>query len=354
MYPLSIHLSYRREQAFLVRYLIPLLVVGAWTVLIKWVYPRIDLVNLEMTYLGINVIIALRYGQGPAIAACILSVVSFDYFFVPPYFAMTVKDTKYWLTFAIMIAVTMLISRLTLQSKQSAEEALAAELKAEREKLINSLLSSVSHDLRTPLTSISGAASTLREQGAKVSLEDRQRLLEMINDESVHLNRLVEKILQITKLESGNIQVRKEGHSLEEVLGSVLHRLDRFLEGRKITTEIPGELSASFDALLIEQVFVNLLENALRYTPAGSPIDIRAFQDSKQVWVEIMDRGPGVPVKDQNRIFEKFYRSDKEHVWGSGLGLAICQAILKIHQGKIAVKDREGGGSIFYFTLPLM
>jgi K+-sensing histidine kinase KdpD len=353
MYRSCLNFFHRSQKVPWVRYVIPLLIIGVWTGLVEWAFPNIDIVNLAMTYLAANVIITVRYGQGPAIISTMLSVASFDFFFIPPYFAMTVKDTKYWVTFSVMIAVTILISRLTLQSRRSSEEALAAQLKAEREKLMSSLLSSVSHDLRTPLTSISGAASTLLEQESKISLEDRKHLLEMINDESIRLNRLVEKILQITKIESGNIHVRKEMHSLEEMIGSVLNRLDSLLEGRKITTEIPNDLSAPLDDLLIEQVFVNLLENAIRHTPLGSPIDIRVFQDSKQVWLEILDRGPGIPKQDQHHIFEKFYRSDRKEIWGSGLGLAICQGILKVHQGQIGVRDREGGGSVFYFSLPL-
>jgi len=347
----KLHFSQRRKTPPFPYLMSSLLILG-WTLFIKFTLPHLDRVILAMTYLVANVMIAVRYGQGPSIISAFLIVVSFDFFFVPPYFTFSVVDAKYWVTFAVMFAVTLLTSRLTLQSRRSAEGALQAEMEAEREKLISSLLSSVSHDLRTPLTSISGAASTLLEQESKISLEDRRHLLEMINDESLHLNRLVEKILQITKIESGNLHLRKEMHSVEEIVGSALNRMDSFLKNRKIETEIPEDLSAPFDDLLIEQVLVNFLENAVRYTPSGSPLEIRAFEEGSEVVVEVSDRGPGIARQDREHIFEKFYRSDPKEVWGSGLGLAICQGIVKIHHGKIGVRDRVGGGSVFYFSLP--
>jgi len=335
------------------KYSVPLLVIVGWTVLIYEFYPEIDIVNLAMTYLLANVIIAVYYGQGPSIVSSIASVLAFDYLFVNPRFHLTVDNARFWITFSVMFTVTLVTGRLTVQSRRSAEKALAAEMEAERERVISSLLSSVSHDLRTPLTSISGAAETLLSQESRVSPEDRRHLLQAIDEESSRLSRLVEKILQITKIESGNIQARKEINSLEEVVGSALHRSDSILKGRKITTEIPGELCAPLDALLMEQVLVNLLENAVRYTPQGSPIDILASKAGEEVTVQISDRGPGISAKHRSQIFEKFYRIEKGASWGSGLGLAICHGIIQAHQGRIGVRDREGGGSVFYFSLPV-
>ncbi len=337
-----------------VQYAFALLTVGGWTALLKCFLPTIELVNLAMSYLLINVLITLRYGQGPSVASALLSVACFNFFFVPPYFTFAVADVKYLATFFIMLAVTMLTSRLMIQLRHSAEKTVTAEKMAEREGIVSALLSSVSHDLRTPLTSISGAASTLLAE-THLPSEDQQRLLETINSESDRLNRLVGNILQITKIESGHIHVRKELHSLEEIIGSALDRLTPSLKDRPLTTDIPEDLPlVPMDDLLIEQVMINLLENAIRYTPAGSILEIRAFQHNGQVQVEVLDRGPGIPREDHTRIFEKFYRSGpKKNTWGSGLGLAICQGILLAHGGSIGMRDREGGGSIFYFVLPL-
>lgn len=315
-------------------------------------FRHLDLTLLATTYFIANVVIAVRFGQGPSTLSAILSIAVFDYIFVPPHFSFTVVDARYWATFAVMFLMILLTSRLTVQSRKSAQKALAAEMETERERIISSLLSSVSHDFRTPLTSISGAVSTLLE-GDNISNEDRRDLLEAINEESTRLNRLIEKILQITKIESGNLHIHKEIRSLEEIIGGTVNRLRPLLKSRTITTKIPDDLGVPLDDLLIEQVMVNLLENAVRYTPENSPIDIVALKKGNQVWVEVQDRGPGISKQAQESIFEKFYRSSKRDGWGSGLGLAICQGIIKIHQGQIGVKDREGGGSIFYFSLPL-
>lgn len=481
-------------------------IIVGWTTLIKNFLPGIELVNLAMTYLALNVLIAVRYGQGPSTVMAVVSVTLFDFFFVPPYMTFRVSDSKYFVTFFVMLTVTVVTSRLMGRLKQIAEssstrerytanlyalnreilksrttgevctetarhlsqvvqgdvmillgsepylmfleattnpewhfddtdravsqwvcknakvagfgtqtlplsktvffplpasrgvigvvgirprtdsplaesssqnfveavigqaalaieramlteETKALEVDAEREGLISSLLSSVSHDLRTPLTSISGAADTLALQAGKLSQENQKQLLDTIRDESARMNRLVENILQMTKIESGNIRVKKEKHSLEEIVGSVLQR--PFFKNRPIAADLPADLPLiPMDALLIEQVLVNLLENAVRYAPADSPIDIRASYKDREACIEILDRGPGVPEKARERIFEKFYRGNFENTEhqassGSGLGLAIARGILKAHEGPIGVKNREGGGSIFYFYLPL-
>jgi len=335
-------------------YAIALFAIAGWTVLVKAFLPNIELLNLAMTYLLANVLIAVRWGQGPAMASALLSVACFDFFFVPPYFTLSVANAKYWVSFLIMLIVTLLASRLTLQSRRNAQLAYEAEKKAKLEKLINLLLSSVSHDLRTPLTSIYGSTTALINPEARLSSEDRLALLEGIQEEAARLNRLIENILQITKIESGDVHLRKELHSLEEIVGNALGHLEVRLQGRHIETNIPPDLPlVPLDGLLIEQVFLNLLENALRHTPEQSAITLQAFLREAEVEVEILDRGPGIPLEERERIFEKFYRMEKGDTWGSGLGLAICRGILEIHQGTIGVKPREGGGSLFYFSLPL-
>ncbi len=337
-----------------VGYIIAALLISAWTALVKTVAPDIELLNLAMTYLLANVLIAVRWGQGPALLSTFLSVAGFDFFFVPPYFTLSVNDAKYWMSFLIMLIVTLLASRLTLQSRRNAQIAYEAEKKAKLEKLINLLLSSVSHDLRTPLTSIYGATTTLINPESQLSERDQHSLLEGIQEESARLNRLIENILQITKIESGDVHLRKELHSLEEIVGNALGRLESRLQGRHIETNIPADLPMiPLDGLLIEQVLLNLLENALRHTPERSAITLQAFMKDNGVEVEVLDRGPGIPESERERIFEKFYRMEKVDTWGSGLGLAICRGILEIHHGNIGVKPREGGGSLFYFSLPL-
>ncbi|MEO7910033.1 MAG: ATP-binding protein, partial [Roseiflexaceae bacterium] len=181
----------------------------------------------------------------------------------------------------------------------------------------------------------------------------RHELTQTIFDESNRLNRLVGNLLDMTRLESGAITIRKEWQPFEEVLGVALARLDQPLRDRSIGIELldDGAL-APFDGLLIEQVLINLLENALKYTPPGSPIDILGRSDDNTLAISITDRGPGLPPGGAEQIFEKFYRAESTQS-GVGLGLTICRAIVVAHGGRIWAANRPGGGAIFTFTLPL-
>jgi len=234
-----------------------------------------------------------------------------------------------------------------------AEEARRARLRIETEQLRNALLSSVSHDLRTPLAVVTGATSALLDEGAPKDEKSRRELLETAHDEAQRLNRLVRNLLDMTRLEAGALKVHKEAQSIEDIVGAALERLEDRLRGREIETDIPADLPlVPFDSILVEQVLINLLENATKYTPAGSPITIAARAKEGEVEVEVADRGPGVPEADAERVFDKFYRAREKEGGGVGLGLTICRGIINAHGGRIWVEPREGGGSRFRFTLP--
>jgi two-component system sensor histidine kinase KdpD len=235
-----------------------------------------------------------------------------------------------------------------------AEEARRARLQAETEQLRNSLLSSVSHDLRTPLAVVTGATTTLLDEHGPRDPAVRRELLETVHEEAMRLNRLVRNLLDMTRLEAGALKVQKELQPIEEVVGAALDRMDDRLRGREVHTEIPRDLPlVPFDSALIEQVLINLLENATKYTPPGSPIEVAARVRREWVEVEVADRGPGVAPKDAERVFEKFYRAREGEGGGAGLGLTICRGIVVAHGGRIWVESREGGGASFRFTLPL-
>jgi len=243
---------------------------------------------------------------------------------------------------------------LAIERAHLAEEAQQAQVRAETERLRNSLLSSVSHDLRTPLASITGAASTLLESGAKLDDRTRQDLLESLHEEAERLNRLVQNLLEMTRLESGALQLQREWHPLEEIVGAALGRFGKRLQDRPVTTKVPADLPlVPIDDVLIEQVLINLVDNALKYTPARSPIEISASSIEGAVLVEVADRGPGLPPGDEKRIFDKFYRSGTQAVRGAGLGLAICAGIVEAHGGRIWAENRPGGGVTFRFSLPV-
>jgi len=242
---------------------------------------------------------------------------------------------------------------LAIERAVLAEEAQAAQLRVQGERLRNSLLSSVSHDLRTPLAVITGSASTLLESGSALEAAVRRDLLQTIRVEAERLNRLVQNLLEMTRLEAG-VEVRKEWHSIEEVVGAALSRLELILGDRPVHTDIAKDLPlVPMDDVLVEQVLINLLENAAKYTPAGTAMDVRAWAEDDRVMVEVADRGPGLAAGDESRIFEKFYRGAAPDSRGAGLGLAICRAIVEAHGGRIWAQNRPDGGAAFRFFLPI-
>lgn len=232
-------------------------------------------------------------------------------------------------------------------------EAQEALLKAETETLRNTLLSSVSHDLRTPLASITGAITTLLQKDIALDIDQRQELLQTIYEEAEHLNQIIRNVLDMTRLEAGAIKVKKVWLPIEEIIGAVLSRLDERLMGRQVRTILPEDLPLiSFDPLLIEQVLVNLLDNAIKYTPPETPIELSAHVKDKEIIVEIADRGAGIPAGEEEKIFDKFVRGTATG-GGIGLGLTICRAIIQAHGGRIKAENRRDGGAVFSFSLPL-
>jgi two-component system sensor histidine kinase KdpD len=461
--------------------------------------PLLALPDLSMIYLLVIILVAVRFGRGPSVAASALSVAAFNFFFVQPLFTFAVWDLHNVLTFAMMFGVGQLISALALRIKRQginarereartaslyalsralastadeagaarvlaeqgaevfhaavgvalaprggaglaldarsgevpfgaaeqavvrwvlehghaagagtdtlpgaaitcvpvqsgatvlgvlamsggraldlasrdfletfvrqgalaierallAEEARAAALRVRVEEMRSSLLSAVSHDLRTPLAAITGAATTLRDDSATVPAAERAGLLDAICEEADRMERLVANLLDMTRLESGGLRLRREWVPLEEMVGSALTRLESRLVGRAVTTRLPDDLPLlSVDPLLIEQVLVNLLENAAKYTPAGSPIEVSARADDARVTLEVADRGPGLPDEARAKVFEKFYRGPHVGIGGVGLGLPICKGMVEAHDGTIEVLSREGGGTVFRVVLP--
>jgi len=484
-------------------YVAGLVVVVVAALLAGFAFGRSQLTDVVMVFLLGIVFVSLRLGYGPALFAAVVSVVSFDFFFVPPYYSFAVADFRHIVTFVVMFVVAGVISHLTkrirdqadsardrerrtaslyaisrelavaptldallnvaashvrdvfsgavavllpgerdalkvtfadagvmggdekelgvaewvwahqrpagigtdtlpsaralfvplkgsrgrvgilalvpnadagalrdpenrqlldtfagivgsaIERAQFAEEARKARLRAETEQLRNSLLSSVSHDLRTPLAVVTGAAATLLDKSAPQDPGERRELLETIHDEGQRLNRLVRNLLEMTRLDAGALRVNKELQPIEEVIGAALNRTEDRLRGREVRTRVPSDLPlVPLDAVLIEQVLINLLENATKYTPAATPIDVAAVGRDGFIEVEVADRGPGVPPEEAERIFEKFYRA-REGTGGVGLGLTICRGIVSAHGGRIWVQSRPEGGASFRFVLPL-
>ncbi len=251
--------------------------------------------------------------------------------------------------YATMIALAIERDRLTLESQD-------AKIKAETQELRSTLLSAVSHDIRTPLAVILGASSSLlQEQENQIDQATQHELLMAIYEESDRLSCLVENLLRLTQFSAGGVHVKKDWHPVEEVIGTSLHRLERKLADRQIEVDLPEELlMGHFDDILVQQVLINLLENASRYTPAGSPLLIKGRGTASQIVLEVADRGPGLDPEELHTIFDAFQRGrhTRNDSRGAGLGLAICHAIAIAHGGNITAHAREGGGALFRLVLP--
>lgn len=243
------------------------------------------------------------------------------------------------------VAVALERTRLSEEAKQSA-------LRAKTEEMRSSLLSAVSHDLRTPLASITGAATSLRDD-ENLGMETRGELVDSIVDQAERLERLVANLLDMTRLESGGIALRRDWVPLDEMVGSALTRLEARLGTRKVTVSIAPDVPlVSVDPVLFEQVFVNLLENAEKYTSAGTPIEIEARSNGDRVEIDVVDHGSGLPSGAEGLIFDKFYRGPHVGVSGVGLGLPICKGIVEAHGGTIRAETRSSGGAAFHISIP--
>jgi two-component system sensor histidine kinase KdpD len=235
-----------------------------------------------------------------------------------------------------------------------AEQNEEARRRMDQEQLRSVLLSSVSHDLRTPLGSITGAASALLA-GGDLPESTRKELLQSIQDESHRLHRLVTNLLDITRFESGAVKLVKEWMPIEEVVGAALNRMEEALKGHPIEVDLSPTLPlVAVDAVLLEQLIVNLLDNAAKHTPEGVPVEIKGWSVGNQLTLMVADRGPGLTAGEEDRIFEKLVRGARHggHP-GSGLGLAICRAIAEAHGGRITASNRAQGGAQFLLVLPL-
>ena len=481
------------------------IVTAAICTAIAWpMLGHFDLANLIMVYLSGVVVVAARYGRGPSVLSSFLSVVLFDFCFVPPRFSFAVSDSQYLITFAVMLLVALVISSMTASTRHQAKiashrerriaslyamsrelaatrgeenilriavkhvaevfeaqavvllpdetgriaypkaegtpqschgsdlsvaqwvydhgqmagqgtdtlpggevvylplkaysemigvlallplnparialpeqqrlletftsqialavervrlaaEAHSTQLKMETEQLRNALLSAISHDLRTPLAAIVGASSSLVRDDDKFDNHARHELSLTIHDEAIRMAGLANNLLDMARLEAGAVVLNRQWQPLEEVVGGALAGLAARMVNHPVTVNLPEDLPlVEIDSLLIERVFANLLENAVKYTPTGTPIEISAATGQNELVVTVSDQGRGIPPGEENRIFEKFHRVDSEgNQGGAGLGLTICRSIVEAHGGRIWADNLPSGGAAFHFALPL-
>jgi two-component system, OmpR family, sensor histidine kinase KdpD len=244
----------------------------------------------------------------------------------------------------------LVLDRLRLDA-----EAQKTQLLAESERLSKALLNSISHELRTPIAAITAAATALTETKGPDALQMDRTLAGEIQQSAARLNRLVSNLLDMTRLESGNVKPRMEWCDMTDVLNVALRRNERELSQHRMILSVPNPLPLfKGDYVLIEQVLNNLLLNAAAYTPAGTPVEIRAAVVNDEMVVSVADRGPGLPAESLPHVFEKFYRVPGAPAGGTGLGLSIVKGLIEAHGGRVEVQNRPGGGAEFTFYLPVV
>lgn len=329
------------------------LAVAAVTALGILVRPALALPDLALVYLLCITLVAARLGRGPAVGASALSVAAYDFFFVEPVHTFAVHETRHLITFATMFAVGVVVSGLADRMRRQARATFEAGERARLEEARSALLASVSHDLRTPLAAILGSASALRDGGAELDPAARAEHLATLIEEAERMERLIAHTLDMTRLQGGPLALRREWVPLDEVVAGALGRVGARLEGRPVTLELPADLPlVRVDPTFFPQLVVNLLENACRHTPPGSPIGITGRVGPDTVTLEVADRGPGLAPGDEARVFEKFGRGSGARAPGFGLGLSICRAIAASHGGRVEARNREAGGAVFAVVLP--
>ena len=304
------------------------------------------------------VVLVSRFTNGYVygILASMIAVVGVNYMFTYPYFEINFSLVGYPLTFVVMLGVACVVSALTTQIKKQEQ----IRLEVEKEKMRGNLLRAVSHDIRTPLTSIVGSTSALIENAGEISEETKQELIGDIRSEAQWLIRIVENLLSITRIgsETGEAKIDKQEELVEEIISSAVLKFKKRFPDLKVVIRMPEEMVlVPMDGILIEQVLVNLLENAAVHGKYTTEIEISVEVVSENVKVIVEDNGVGLKETALSKIFDGSMQSEEEKTSDSkrnmGIGLSVCKTIVQAHKGKMKAENREAGGARFIFWLPM-
>lgn len=340
------------------------------TVLIRLVPGADRIANVSILYLLVVLATALKFGGGAAIVASVFAFMAIDWFFVDPRHTFTVSDPAEWIALLMFLVIATVTGHLTATARRQAEEARVlakeaaalaqvearAQALAEADRLKTALLSLVSHDFRSPLASIK-ASATACVQGDAAPDPAAQRELHLgIIQEADRLNGIVENILAMSRLEADAWRPQFEEAALEEVVEAARTGLSRENDQRIHVSLPEGVEEVWLDPVQIGQVLHNLLDNALKYSPAGSAVELGVEVTPDHLIFEVSDRGAGLPPGEEDRIFERFYRAPalrESAVPGVGIGLSVCRGLVEAHGGTLTASNRPEGGSEFRVTLPI-
>ena len=304
----------------------------------------------------LTVVLVSRFTDGYlfGLLSSVVGVIGINYIFTFPYYQLNFTISGYPLTFLVMLIVSVVVSTLTTQIKQ--QEKIRAE--AEKEKMRGNLLRAVSHDIRTPLTSIVGGVSTLLDSGDQLDEATRTQLLENIRDESNWLVSVVENLLSVTRMTGEQTKIKKEMEAGEEVLSAAAMKIKKHYPEITVSVRAPQELlMIPMDVILIEQVLINLMENAVQHGKTTTRIELRLSSAGGLAVFEVADNGCGIEKELLPHLFEGYLTRDQEEISDQrrnmGIGLSVCMSIVQAHGGTMRAKNRKKGGALLQFTLPL-
>ena len=309
-------------------------------------YEAIALVNLLVI-----VVLALFIDRGAILFGTALTALGWDFFCVPPRFSFHISSFYDKMMVATYFVVALTIGQLTTRLRAHREEEMKTKLLAESERLSRTLLNSVSHELRTPLATITSAAAELRASGTLAPLQ--QELTTEIETASARLNRVVRSLLNAARIQSGRLRPKLDWCDISELVTSALQEVADLTGNHPIAEKIvPGLPLVKMDFVLMQQVVINLLVNAVMHTPRGTPVEICARSSEGQLLLEVADRGPGLPPDQLERIFDLFHRAPDARPGGTGLGLTIVKGFVEAQGGRVAAANRAGGGAVFTICMP--
>jgi two-component system sensor histidine kinase KdpD len=298
-------------------------------------------------------ITAILFDILPVLLAAILSALIWNFFFIPPLFTFHITNTEDLLMFMMYFIISLVNAALTFKIREQEKKARDKEEKENAIRLYNTLLNSLSHELRTPVTTIIGAVDTLKENKDKISSDNQSELLTQIDMASMRLNGQIENLLNMSRLETGMLQLHPDWCDLNELVFAVIQKLST-LSGKHKIVFVANENLPLFrlDAGLMEQVLYNIIHNAIQYTPEGSSIVIEGQYQSPDCILIIRDNGKGFPESEMPFAFDKFYRLPHTQTGGSGLGLSIARGFVEAHNGHIKLENNIEGGATFTITIP--
>ena len=352
---------------------------------------QVNATTVALAFLLVVLFVALFWGSRPALLASILGVFCFNFFFLPPLHTLSVAHAENWIALIVFFTTALAVGQLSARARQRAEEAetgkrqieslykqlqaafeRASEAEAAKrsERLKSALLDAVTHDLRTPLTSIKASITTLIDEAhgptdddppIVLDEESRREMLEVIDQESDRLNRFISDLIELARIEAGELQLRRRWGAVDEIISTALTRAKSLVANHQVQINSATELPVvRVDANAVSEVIYTLVDNAAKYSPPGSTIRIDARRGQEgMVVMAVEDEGSGIPLEMRERVFDKFFRATRNgdisthQPSGTGMGLAIAKGIVEAHEGKIWIENRNGKGTRVVFTLPI-